>query len=100
MSYIRKLPSGKWQATVRGPDGVLAQPRGCIGKAGHRMAPTTLAVANIEVHRDDGNEEGQRLLDRDVAYVRDQVHVARAGILPQPGAVALVSADRGPAGDR
>ena len=21
MSYIRKLPSGKWQATVRGPDG-------------------------------------------------------------------------------
>jgi hypothetical protein len=21
MSYIRRLPSGKWQATVRGPDG-------------------------------------------------------------------------------
>jgi hypothetical protein len=21
MAYIRRLPSGKWQATVRGPDG-------------------------------------------------------------------------------
>ena len=21
MSYVRRLPSGKWQATVRGPDG-------------------------------------------------------------------------------
>ena len=67
---------GRRPALRDAPAHALVEQLAGIAETLDRLPPAAILVAAVQVQRDHGDEEGQRFLDRDVAYVSNDDHAA------------------------